>query len=196
MAKKHVEGTAGFHHHYPKLTAIVTSHAQGRDDAMAVAWLSSVSQKPPLIGISIAPKRYTYELIMESKEFGINFVSLEKAELIAGTGGCPGRDVDKFERFKIEKEVSLKTSVPILKDAYAAYECTLFSSYTIGDHEWFVGEVVATHYEEEAFTPSGHVDLAEVNPALFMSAELYVTTSKDSTRHLERAQYGKGEWIP
>ena len=132
---------------------------------------------------------------MESKEFGINFLSLEKAELIAGTGGCPGRDVDKFERFKLQKEEPLKTSVPILKDAYAAYECTLFSSYTIGDHEWFVGEVVATHYDEEAFTSSGHVNLATVNPALFMSAEIYVTTTRDGSRHLERAQYGKGEWV-
>lgn len=195
MAKKHVEGTAGFHHHYPKLAVIVTCHAQGRDNAMAVAWLSSVSQNPPLIGISIAPKRYTYELILEAKEFGINFLSLEKAELVAGTGGCLGRDVDKFERFKLQKEVSLKTSAPILKDAYAAYECTLFANHTYGDHEWFVGEVVATHYDEEAFTSSGHVDLAAVNPALFMSAELYVTTTRDGSRHLERAQYGKGEWV-
>ncbi len=192
MAKKHVEGAAGFHHHYPKLAVIVTCHAQGRDNAMAVAWFSSISQKPPLIGISIAPKRYTYELIMESKEFGINFLSLEKADLIAGTGGCPGKEVDKFERFNLEKDESLVTSVPILKAAYAAYECTLFSSYTIGDHEWFVGEIVATHYDEEAFTSTGHLDLTEVNPALFMGAELYYSTDQTTKRHLERSQHGKG----
>ncbi len=192
MSRQHVEGPAGFHHHYPKLTAIVTSHSNGRDDAMAVAWLSSVSQKPPMIGISLAPKRYTYELIMESREFGINFVSLEKAELIAGTGGCPGKEVDKFARFKLEKEQPLKTSVPILKDAYAVYECKLAANNTYGDHEWFVGEVVATHYDEEAFTSAGLVNLQTVKPALFNSAELYYTADISSERHLERAKYGKG----
>ncbi len=189
---KHVEGSAGFHHHYPKLAVIVTCHAQGRDNAMAVAWFSSISQKPPLIGISIAPKRYTYDLILEAKEFGINFISLEKAELIAATGGCPGREVDKFDRFNLEKEKPLLTSVPIMKDAYVAYECTLHSNYTIGDHEWFVGEVVATHYDEEVVTSAGHIDLMAVNPALFMGAELYYTADKNSKRHLERAHYGKG----
>ncbi len=189
---KHVEGAAGFHHHYPKLAVIVTSHAQGRDNAMAVAWFSSISQKPPLIGISIAPKRFTYDLILDAKEFGINFISLEKAELIAATGGCPGREVDKFERFNLEKEQPLLTSVPIMKDAYVAYECTLHSNHTIGDHEWFVGEVVATHYDEEVVTSGGHIDLLAVKPALFMGAELYYTTDSNSKRHLERAQYGKG----
>ncbi len=190
--KKHVEGSAGFNHHYPKLAVIVTCHAQDRDNAMAVAWFSSISQKPPLIGVSISPRRYTCELILEAKEFGINFISLEKAELIAGVGGSPGKDVDKFKRFRLEKEPSLKTSAPVLKDAYAAYECVLHSSYTIGDHEWFVGEVVATHYDEGMVTSAGHIDLAAVNPALYMGAELYCTTDAKSVRHLERSVYGKG----
>lgn len=192
MPKISVEGTAGFHHHYPRVANIVTCHAQGRDNAMAVAWHSSISMNPPLIGVSIAPKRYTYELIMESKEFGINFLSIEKAELIAGTGGCPGKNIDKFDRFNLGKVPSLKTNAPILKDAYAAYECKLFSSHTIGDHEWFIGEVVATHYDEEAFTSAGHLNLATINPALFIGAELYYTTDVASKRHLERSKYGKG----
>jgi len=190
--KNQVEGSAGFHHHYPKLAVIVTSHFKGKDNAMAVAWFSSVSKKPPLIGISITSKRFTYELIMESAEFGINFMSLEQAELVAGTGGCTGRDVDKFTRFKLEKESPLVTHVPILKEAYAAYECKLIANHTYGDHEWLVGEVVATHYDEEVVTPAGNIDLTAVNPAIFMGAEMYYTTDSGSDRHLERAVYGKG----
>jgi flavin reductase (DIM6/NTAB) family NADH-FMN oxidoreductase RutF len=189
---KHVEGPAGFHHHYPKLAVIVTSSAKGKDNAMAVAWFSSVSQKPPLMGISVTSKRFTYEQIMESGEFGINFISLEKAELIAGTGGCSGRDVDKYERFNLEKEQPLVTNVPILKDAYAAYECKLVANNTYGDHQWLVGEVVATHYDEGFVTPDGHIDLTAVNPAIFMGAELYYSTNPDAKRHLVRAEYGKG----
>lgn len=190
--KKQIEGPAGFHHHYPKLAVIVTSRAKGKDNAMAVAWFSSVSQKPPLIGISVTSKRFTYELIMESAEFGINFMSLEQAELVAATGGCTGRDVDKFTRFNLAIDKPLVTNVPILKDAYAAYECRLVANHTYGDHEWLVGEVVATHYDEVAVTPAGHVDLAAVNPAVFMGAEMYYTTDPGSGRHLERAVYGKG----
>lgn len=192
MPKKHVEGAGGFHHHYPRLAVIVTCHARGKDNAMAVAWHSSISFNPPLFGVSIAPKRYTYELILESGEFGVNFMPLEKAELIAATGGSLGRQVDKFRKFNLEKEQSLKTSAPVLKDAYAAYECRLYDHHTLGDHEWFVGEIVATHFEEAVFTPAGLLNLAKVRPAMFIGGELYVTADPGSTRHLERSEYGKG----
>jgi len=192
MGKKQVEGTGGFHHHYPRLAVIVTCHANGKDNAMAVAWHSSVSFKPPMIGISITTKRFTYDVIMESKEFAINFIPIEKAELVAATGGVSGRDADKFDKFGFVRDKSLKTSVPIMADAYAAYECKLVDQHTYGDHEWLVGEIVATHFDETAFTPAGVLDLAKVNPALFYGTELYATTDSGSVRHLERTVYGKG----
>lgn len=192
MTMNSVEGTGGFHHHYPRLAIIVTCHARGKDNAMAVAWHSSVSKNPPLIGVSIAPKRFTCEMILESREFGINFLPLENAELIAAVGGISGRDTDKFQKFNIARVQPLKTSDPILKDAYAAYECKLAESQTYGDHEWLVGEVVATHFRDEAFAEGGILDLGHANPALFLGAELYATTTEDSIRHLERARYGKG----
>ena len=191
MALKSIEGIGGYTHHYPKVALIVTSRARGRDDAMAVAWHSSISLNPPLYGVSIAAKRYSYELILESEQFGINFLPLQRAEIIAAVGGSLGREVDKFEKFHIETITSLKVDVPIIKDSYAAYECKLSSRHTIGDHEWLVGEILATHFQEEVFTPAGILDLNRVNPALYIGAETYTTTVKD-TRHLERSRYGKG----
>ena len=192
MTMKCLEGPGNFHHHYPRLALIVTCHARGKDNAMAVAWHSSISFNPPLFGVSIAPKRYTYELILEAGEFAVNFMPLEKAELVAAVGGSLGRKVDKFAKFHLAKEKPLKTSAPILKDAYAAYECKLYDHHTCGDHEWFIGEIVATHFDETRFTPAGILDLGKVKPALFIGGELYVTTDPASVRHLERSEYGKG----
>jgi flavin reductase (DIM6/NTAB) family NADH-FMN oxidoreductase RutF len=192
MAKRRVEGDGGFSHHYPRLATIVTSHARGRDNAMAVAWHAPLSFNPPLIGVAITPKRFSYKLILEAGEFGINFLPLEKAELIAAVGGSSGGEGDKFHKFRIKKEQPLKTSVPILEDAYASYECKLIEHRTYGDHEWFVGEVVATHFSEEAFTENGLLDLGRIAPALYLGAELYATTAKQSSGFLDRKLYGKG----
>jgi flavin reductase (DIM6/NTAB) family NADH-FMN oxidoreductase RutF len=194
MAEKCIEGAEGFSHHYPRLAAIVTCHAQGKDNAMALAWHAPLSFRPPLIGVSIALKRFTYEIILETGEFGINFLPLEKAKLIAAVGGSSGRGVDKLLMFGMEKEQPLKTSVPILKDAYAAYECKLVDHRTYGDHEWFVGQVVATHFLEEAFNAKGVLDLKQVAPALYLGAELYVSTDKDRVELLDRKVYGRGKF--
>jgi flavin reductase (DIM6/NTAB) family NADH-FMN oxidoreductase RutF len=130
------------------------------------------------------------EMIRESKEFGVNFMAIEQAELVAAVGGRSGKEVDKFDHWHIEKDKSLKTSAPVLKDAYACYECRLADERTYGDHIWVVGEIVATHYEEELFTGEQLIDLERVSPAVYMGGENYTIPAKDRLRHLDRKVYG------
>ena len=55
MAKVISEGIGTFSQHYPRVAAIVTAQAKGKANAMAVAWHSVISVKPPLYGVLIAP---------------------------------------------------------------------------------------------------------------------------------------------
>ena len=180
------EDIGKFSQHYPKVAVIVTASARGRDDAMTAAWHSSISLKPPLYGIAIASKRFTYQLITESQEFGINFIPSEKASFAAAIGGTSGKKMDKFERFNIKKERPLKTTAPILKDAYAAYECKLVDSKLYGDHLWIVGEIVAVHFLEEAFTPAQVLDLDNIKPLLYLGSDFYASTDKNSVNFVKR----------
>ncbi len=186
MPKIVTEAIGKFSQHYPKVAVIVTASARGRDDAMTAAWHSSISIKPPLYGIAIAPNRFTYQLITESREFGINFVPLEKASLAAVIGGTSGQEMNKFERFNIEKEKPVKTTTPILKDAYAAYECKLVDSKPYGDHLWIVGEIVAVHFLEEAFTPPEVLDLDKIKPLLYLGSDSYASMDKNSVSFVKR----------
>jgi len=153
---------------------------------MTAAWHSVISVKPPLYGVAITTKRFTYQLITESQEFGINFIPSEKAGLAAAIGGTSGKQMDKFERFDIEKEKPLMTTVPVLKDAYAAYECKLVDSKPYGDHIWVVGEIVAVHFLEEAFTADDIVDLDKMKPLLYIGSDRYVSADKNSVRFVKR----------
>ena len=187
MIKITIENVGGFSQHYPKVAVIVTASAGGKDNAMTAAWHSSISIDPPLYGVSISPQRFTYQLITDSKEFGLNFIAWEKVSLAAWVGGISGREIDKFQLFNIEKEKPLKAKVPILKDAYAAYECKLVDSKTYGDHIWFVGEIVAVHFLEEAFSSEKILDLDKIKPLLYLGLEgFYATTDKDSLQYIKR----------
>lgn len=186
MPKIVTEDIGKFSQHYPKVAVIVTASARGRDDAMTAAWHSSISLKPPLYGVAIAPKRFTYQLITESLEFGINFIPSEKAFLAAAIGSTSGQQMDKFERFNMQKEKPLKTTAPILKDSYAAYECKLVDSKLYGDHIWIVGEIVAVHFLEEAFTPAEVLDLNKINPLLYLGSDFYASTDKNSVSFVKR----------
>jgi len=186
MSRVVTESLGGFSQHYPKVAVIVTASAGGKDNAMTAAWHSSISLNPPLYGVSISPKRFTYQLITESKEFGINFIPFGKASLAAFIGGTSGQEIDKFESLNIKKEKSLKTEVPILKDAYAAYECKLVDSKIYADHVWVVGEIVAVHFLKDFFTEKQTLDLNKIKPLLYLGSEFYATSDKDSVRFVKR----------
>jgi flavin reductase (DIM6/NTAB) family NADH-FMN oxidoreductase RutF len=191
MAKVISEDIGAYYHHYPRVAAIVTAQAKGRQNAMAVAWHTSIAFEPPLYGISIAPKRFTYQLIVESKEFGVNFLPFSEAELVASVGGSKGEEIDKFRRFDIARDKSVKTAVPILKDAYAAYECKLVDDRGYGDHRLLVGEIVVVHWLKGAFSPEETLDLARVSPILYLGSERYLTVSTETIKYLDRKVYGK-----
>ncbi len=193
MAKVISDGIGAFYQHYPRVATIVTAQAKGKANAMAVAWHMSISFNPPLYGVSIASKRFTYQLIADSREFGVNFLPFEAAELVASVGGSKGEEVDKFQRFNIATDKSVKTKVPILEAAYAAYECKLVDDRDYGDHRLLVGEIVAVHSLKEAFTSDEVIDLDKVSPILYLGHELYVTASRYIVRSLDREVYGKAK---
>lgn len=192
MAKVITEDIGAYYHHYPRVAAIVTAQAKGRQNAMAVAWHTSLSVSPPLYAISLSPKRFTYQLIVASKEFGVNFLPFSQAGLVASVGGSKGEEMDKFRQFDIAQDKPVKTQVPILRDAYAAYECQLIDDKGYGDHRLLVGEIVAVHLFEEVLTPEGILDLARVSPTLYLGSDRYVTVSSEAIKYLDRKVYGKG----
>ncbi len=188
MARKVTEHFEGFFHYYPTMVVVVTTHSGDKDNAMAAAWHAPISREPPFYGVSLSPKRYSHRLVLESGEFGVNFLPLEQARLIAAVGSSQGQEMDKFDAFGIAREKPLKTRVPILRDAYAAYECRVVDHKLWGDHEWIVGEIVAVHVEEEAFTQDDRLDLKRLKPALYLGKDLYVTPDPQSLSLVERPQ--------
>lgn len=186
MKKTVSDNIGAFYQHYPRVAVVVTASAGGMGNAMSIAWHTSISKKPPLFGVSASPNHFTYKLIAQSKQFGVNFLPDEKAELVAALGGSKGSQLDKFSAFSVEKDDAMKTNVPILKNAYAAFECKLVDDRLYGDHRLLVGEVVAVHYAEEAFMENGVLDIEKISPTLYMGGEIYLNTKGCIARRLDR----------
>ena len=185
------EGLAKFYQQYPRIPVVVTAQAGGRKNAMVVARHTAVSNTPPTFGVSLQSGAFTYQLIAESKEFGVNFLPFEEAQLVDAIGSSKGREIDKFSRFDIAVEKPVETAVPILKAAYAAYECKVIDDRSYGGSRWVIGEVVAMHALKECLAPQQILDLDKVNPLLYLGEQHYLTTARDTVRRLEREVNGK-----
>ena len=165
---------SGFYQYYPVVPAVIVVKSGDSIDALACAWYSAVSFDPPLFAVSIAPKRYSYQMLKKSGEFTVNFLEFDNAGTIAALGRTSGREIDKFPAYRIKTLPSKEIETPVLKDAYAAYECRIVKRQRIGDHDLFIGEVLAVHYKDKAFDKKSKIpNLSKLTPTLYLGADYY-----------------------
>lgn len=123
----------------PQGVFVITAKAGDRINGMTAAWVSQVSFNPLLVGVAIAPARYTHGLIEEGGLFCVNALPKGAVELAKAFGFKSGRKVDKFQGVE---HFPAANGTPVLKAAYAYLECKMASRCETGDHTFFLGEVV------------------------------------------------------
>ncbi|MHA1616234.1 MAG: flavin reductase family protein [Candidatus Njordarchaeales archaeon] len=148
MLKKLHDPRYSYHLTYPKLTVIITAGTYEKANAMAASWHTYLSFEPPLYGVSVALRRYTYQLIKENGDFCVNFLPFELAEKVWKTGLTSGAEIDKFKAFGLTKKKASKVKAPIIEESLTALECKVVKEYSVGDHVLFVGEIVTAWYRE------------------------------------------------
>ena len=123
--------------------ALVTSlDTKGQPNAMGIAWVTRTSFDPFLIMISVDKKRYSYEGILNNKEFVLNYPSEDQAEAAWICGTKSGRDGDKIEPSGLKLVNSKAVKVPTIEGATVAFECKVVDQIVTGDHTVFIGQVV------------------------------------------------------
>jgi len=106
---------------------------------------------PPSVMVGIVPKRYTYDLINQYNEFGVNIPRADQIELVRICGSMSGRkDVDKYEKAGVTPSESLKIYSFLIKECPMNIECEVVHKIDYpGTHQWFVGEIRAVHIDED-----------------------------------------------
>jgi flavin reductase (DIM6/NTAB) family NADH-FMN oxidoreductase RutF len=117
---------------------VCTAHGETRDIMTATAMF--VSEKEPLLAISVAQGHLTEKLINQSGNFTLVIAGNEHKQLAMQVGSIKGETADKFEKFKIPTEET--TGAPIPKDSAAWMECKVESSHEIKGYRIFIGRVV------------------------------------------------------
>jgi flavin reductase (DIM6/NTAB) family NADH-FMN oxidoreductase RutF len=169
-----------FFGYYPGTVAVVTAQHRGERNVMSAGWHAALSIAPPMYGVAVNFHHATHAPIAASDAFAVHFLPFEHAEAIAGVGSVSRHDgVDKFARFGLETEPGAALELPILQEAYFAYECRLASTTRTGDHDWFAGVLVALHYDEDAFE-GWILDSSATEAAIYFGRSRYVGLGPDN----------------
>lgn len=130
--------------HYPAGVTIVTIKAGEEIHGLTVSAFVSVSASPPLISVVIDHKHRGYELLERSNAVFAANILREDQDYLSNRFAW-----SKEDRFAEGDWTTAVTGAPILADALAWVDCTIYSRCQAGTHTIYIGEVQASYADHQ-----------------------------------------------
>lgn len=135
----------------PGPVGIVSTLYRNQPNVMTAGWLQPLSLYPALIGVAVHPSRLTHEFITKTEVFALNIPNADLISAVHYCGMKSGREGDKFEAAKLTPADALEIEAPLIQECVGHIECEVEDRITIGDHDLFIGRVIAVSVDSEAF---------------------------------------------
>jgi flavin reductase (DIM6/NTAB) family NADH-FMN oxidoreductase RutF len=152
----------------PLPAALITCGEHGvNPNIITVAWCGVACSEPPMIAIGIRENRFSFKLIKDSGEFVVNITGANIINEVDFCGVNSGRDVDKFKATGLTPLASTKVKPPLIKECPINLECQVRRTLELGTHHLFVGEIVATHVDEDKLDNKGRPIIEKIQPIVY-----------------------------
>jgi flavin reductase (DIM6/NTAB) family NADH-FMN oxidoreductase RutF len=143
---------------FPSGICVVTIEQEGHRAGLTVGSLASISLEPPLVGFALGHQASLHELLRGAGSFGVSLLSGEQAAL-AQHFARSVPPIAQWTRIAVREGVD---GPPLLEGALGWLQCRVAAAHPVGDHTYFVGEVVlaevnsrdpALVYVRQGYTP-------------------------------------------
>ncbi len=151
MAKVEVDLVRATRLLQPGPITLVTAKHKQTADVMVAAWVTNVSNDPPMVAVAVYPARYTFDLMEKSEQFALNIPPRPLAEKVKKIGETSGADVDKFVTNNLNLYEARQVNAPLIVECIGHLECGVVEKVRTGNHTLFVAEIVAASADEAAF---------------------------------------------
>ena len=131
-----------------------------------------------MVGVSIRPSRYSYQLIKDTKEFVVNIPPTKFIQETDYCGVVSGKDVNKFTETKFTPEKADKIQVPMIQECPVNLECVLKNTIPLGAHDLFLGEIVQVHIDQKVLNEKGNIDFTKADPFVYNVGEYWSLNKK------------------
>lgn len=146
----------------------------GEANLFTASWVGTICTKPPMCYVSIRPERYSYNIIKERMEFGINLTTASMAQATDWCGVTSGRRYDKLAHTGLAVESATCISAPLLIDSPISIECKVKDIIPLGSHDMFIAEVVNIRANELYLdTETGGFDMERAGLIAYAHGEYF-----------------------
>jgi 3-hydroxy-9,10-secoandrosta-1,3,5(10)-triene-9,17-dione monooxygenase reductase component len=124
---------------FPSGICVVTLELEGQRAGLTVGSLVSLSLDPPLVGFALGRQAQLHELLRGAGEFGVSLLRGDEAT-VAQHFARSVPPIALWTGVELRKDVD---GPPLLAEALGWLRCRVHAELPVGDHTFFVGEVVA-----------------------------------------------------
>lgn len=162
----------------PVPPVMVTCGDMEKSNIITVAWTGIINSDPPKTYISVRPSRHSYGIIKERGEFVINLTPSRLVRSADWCGVYSGKNVDKFEKCKLNREEANEVSAPLISECPVALECKVSDIVHLGTHDMFIADIVAVDIEEELIDEKGKLHLERAGLAAYAHGDYFALGKK------------------
>ena len=131
---------------FPHGVAVLTVDADGERLGLTIGSLVSLSLDPPLVGLAISRQAAMHELLRAAGGFALSLLAQGQEWLAQHFA----RGVPPIALWHGIASREGAAGAPLLVGALGWVECRLASEHPVGDHTFFVGEVLSVELGEPA----------------------------------------------
>ena len=152
----------------PLPAVMVSCAAEGfKPNVITISWIGIVNSEPPMLSISVTPKRHSHQIIKKAGDFVVNLTSERNLKETDFCGNRSGRDYDKFKEMNLTPLPGKVVGSPMIKECPVNLECRVRQSMVLGSHEMFIAEIVAVHIDAELMNDKGRLDIDKLKPLVY-----------------------------
>ncbi len=128
--------------HFATGVTVVTTGGVAGLHGMTANAIASLSLEPPLVLVAVDKRAITLDYLKKNRCFAINILRVEQEDLSRRFAAPGPKD------FSDLKTSDAATGSPILADCLGYLDCKVVEILPGGDHEIFVGEILAGEHLE------------------------------------------------
>jgi flavin reductase (DIM6/NTAB) family NADH-FMN oxidoreductase RutF len=151
-----------------------------KNNIITLAWAGTVNSDPPMLSVSVRKSRFSYEQIVQSKEFAINLVDKKLLKACDYCGVKSGRDTDKFSDCNLTAIRAEGTSdTPAIDESPVNISCKVHSITDLGSHVMFIAEIIEVAAQENLFDKNGKLMLNKAGLVAYSHGEYFTLSGPE-----------------
>ena len=187
MAKRHL-GPTTWLYPMPALLVVVRTGPESAN-VLTIAWGGIASGNPPTIALGIGAMHYSAPFLDQVGDFTVNVPRSAQVTEVDYCGTVSGKqNPDKVGACGWTLVPSDKITSPYIQECPINLECRLVDKIVRSTNATYLGEVVATHVDEDVLNERGLPDALVVDPLLWASDGNYYRLGEVVGREYRRVR--------